>query len=316
MTPKISQNQSVSVAQPQYKSGIKEDIIMSIHTANTPDFTRHVGTCGDKRIAIIIQDPAATHEVHIVDTDALPDQYHQNLMDMLMTPQAQTSKWFGEYMHRQMLFDGSNALETFYKRGWIRQVPIGSVFLTPRPNQSVNLAEALGINPNVEAPKQNQYNPLNDPLAAQQNPLGVQDQQFDDIVAQEQAKLDAFDPLQPTNQHQVNLASDVSENNAAIARGLVAEAEMLEADARAKRTKAAQHDPSAGAVASPVPVTGATTPVPISDGFNPLAKIPAVSVQESTGFIDDATGKSYKTEGARKAAITRRGNAEKSAGNG
>jgi len=289
---------------------------MTVHTSNTPDFTRHVGTCGDKRIAIIIQDPNATHEVHVVDTDALPDQYHQNLMDMLMTPQAQTSKWFGEYMHRQMLFDGTNALRTFYERGWIQQVPITMVYLTPRPNQSVSLSEALGIAPASTVPDQSQYNPLNDPLAAQQNPQGLQEQAFDDIVAREQAKLDAYDPMQPTNQHQVNLAGDVSDNNRAIAQGLVAEAEMLEATARAKRASAAQHDPSAGnPVAAPVPVTG-EMPVSISDGFNPLAKTPAVSVQESTGFVDSATGKSYKTEGALKAAITRRGNAAKSAGNG
>lgn len=291
---------------------------MSVHTANTPDFTRHVGTYGDKRIAIIIQDPAATHEVHIVDTEMLPDQYHQSLMDMLMTPQAQNSKWFGEYMHRNMLFDGTNALKTFYEKGWIKQVPINMVYLTPRPNQSVSMAEALGIAPASTVPNQDQYNPLNDPIAQQQNPQGLQEQAFNDIVAQEQKKLDAFDPLQPTNQHQINLAGDISENNRAIAHGLITEAEMLEADARIKRAKAAQHDPSAGKVVpAPVPVTGAM-PAPVSNAFNPLAKTqPEVSVvQESTGFVDDATGKSYKTEGARKAAITRRGNAAKSAGNG
>lgn len=314
---------------------------MSVHTSNTPDFTRHVGTCGDKRIAIIIQDPAATHEVHVVDTDALPDQYHQNLMDMLMTPQAQSSKWFGEYMHRQMLFDGTNALKTFYEKGWIRQVPIVSVFLTPRPNQSVNLAEALGINPSAVVPNQNQYNPLNDPLATQQNPQGLQEQGFNDIVAQEQAKLDAYDPANPQNQHQVNLSGDVNENNAAIARGLVAEAEMLEADARSKRETAARHDPSAGASSQVgvVPTPGAVpAPVaPAADVFNPLARTQApvdspapapapetvnVSITESTPdpivetvtvYVDSDTGKQYKTEGALKAAITRR---EKSAGNG
>ncbi len=216
---------------------------MSIHTQNTAPSTRHVGTYGDKRVAVIIQDPQATHEVHIIDTDSLPDAYHQNLMDMLMRPEAQASKWFGEYLHRQMLFDGTNALRQFYDKGWIQQVPVTSVFLTPRPNQSVSLAEVLGIALNQNAmnqpPVQNeQFNPL----AHQQNPINQQpqpqytnDPTTDAIIAQEQAKLDQYtqNPSDAYNQHVQNFASDVYAQNRQVAANLMEEAKMLEADAAA-----------------------------------------------------------------------------------
>ena len=285
---------------------------MSVHTGNTPNFTRHVGTVGDKRVAIIIQDPQATHEVHVIDTDALPDAYHQNLMDMLMTPQAQSAKWFGEYLHRNMFFDGTNALKTCYVRGWIQQVPVTSVVLTPRPNQRVALTETLGI-------MTNNYTPQSDPLAAQQNPAGVQEQQFGDIVQQEQAKLNQFDARTQThNQHQANLQGDVHEQNRLIAANLLAEAKLLENDARAKRDLAAQYDPSTKAQSgSYTPAVAVQQEAP----FNPLAKNATANVQVTEtvqvsdgAYVDQSTGKEYKTEAALKAAVTRRENAAK-AGN-
>lgn len=281
---------------------------MSIHTPSTSANTRHVGTVGDKRVAVVIQDPQATHEVHVVDTDALPDMYHQNLMDMLMTPQAQSSKWFGEYLHRNMLFDGTNALKTFYERKWIQVVPVTSVTLTPRPNVRIPLTEALGITIDSVS-KQHNQNPLNDPLAAQQNPAGVQEQAFQDIIAQEQDKLNAFDPSQTThNQHQANLDGDVSEQNRMVAANLLAEAKLLEADALRKREAAAQYDPSTKTQ------KGSYTPVSETVAYNPLSK--DAVVDEGGDFVDSDTGKSYKTESALKAAVTRRENAAKKTGNG
>ena len=278
---------------------------MSIHTATTPNFTRHVGTVGDKRVAIIIQDPQATHEVHVVDTDALPDMYHQNLMDMLMTPQAQAAKWFGEYLHRNMLFDGTNALKTFYEKGWIQQVPVTAVVLTPRPNHRIPLTETLGI-------MSDNYSANVDPLASQQNPAGVQEQQFNDIVAQEQAKLNQFDATKTLhNQHQANLEGDVSERNRQTAANLIAEAKLLENDARAKRDLAAQYDPSTKNQAGSY--TPVAQPVAQPEQYNPLAKNSTVEVVNES-HVDPVTGKEYKTEAALKAAQTRRENAAK-AGN-
>ena len=258
---------------------------MSIHTGNTSTITRHVGTCGDKRVAIVIQDPQATHEVHIVDTDSLPDLYHQNLMDMIMRPEAQASKWLGEYLHRQMFYDGTNCLRQLYEMQWITQVPVTSVYLTPRPNQRVSLAESLGIVVDQGVPvQQEQYNPLAKQPVTPQVGQPATTNQYDVIVQQEQAKLDGG----VYNQHAENLRGDVNENNRLVAANLIEEAKMLEADASNKRRLAAQYDSSTA----------------------------TVSVKVSEEFVDSATGKVYASAGALKGAQTRRENAAKKAGNG
>jgi len=271
---------------------------MSIHSQNTSNTTRHVGTYGDKRVAIIIQDPQETHEVHIIDTDSLPDAYHQNLMDLMMRPEAQASKWLGEYLHRQMLFDGTNALRQFYDKGWIQQVPVTSVYLTPRPNQQISLAEVLGIaiSQGESLPVSNQYNPLATPTTNI-----PQEQSMDDIVAQEQAKLDQFNGTH--NQHAQNLQGDVAENNRLIAANLIAEAKMLESDAAAKRATAAQYDSSVSA-----PVATFTPPTTVN--------VPVMDATPAVNHTDLVTGKSYSSASALKGAITRRENAAKKAGNG
>ncbi len=259
---------------------------MSIHSQNTLDYTRHVGTYNDKKIVVVIQVPEDPYNVHIIDTEALPDMYHQNLMDILMSPEGQNTAWLGEVLNRKMLYDGTSALRTFYDKQMIQIVPTNKVRLVPRPNHSVLLSEALGQvqQPYANDPPANvQQVPINDPLAAVQNPQSLQEQTMEDIVKQEQAKLNAFDTSpQRHNQHAENLTSDVNEQNRLTAANLMAEATMLENEANAKKSLAAQYDPSV-----------ATQPTP--------------SVPQT--FTDPLTGKDYATEAALKGVITRRNNA-------
>lgn len=254
---------------------------MSIHSQNTSKFTKHIGTYGDKRIVVVIQVPEDPHVVHIIDTEALPDNYHQNIMDILESPEAQNARWFGEVLSRRMFFDGTNALRSCYERQWIQFVPTNAVYLTPSANHRKLLSESLGQ-------LSQQYAPV-DPLAALQNPASVQDQQYNDLARQEQAKMDALNtPTDTHNQHIQNLQGDVTEHNKMVAANLIVEARLLEADAKAKRDTAAQYDPSL--VIQSVP----TQPVMMS---------PTV---ENKTFVDSVTGRSYKSASALKGAITRR----------
>lgn len=235
-----------------------------IHSQNTSRMTKHVGTCNDKRIAIILQLPEEPNMVHVVDTDALPDLYSQNLVDIINKPQAQQSRWLGDILHREMFFDGTNALRTLYEKRFIQVVPVNSVTLTPFPNRTIPLADVLVH--------------FKDPA----------DEKYAEIAAQEQARLNAAnvdtnvpDPvtapvLNPIhNQHLENLSADRVEQNRMVAANLIAEAQMLENEAVAKRRLASQYAPS-----TPVAVTGP--------------------------FVDSVTGKTYKTESALKGAVTRR----------
>jgi len=195
---------------------------MSVHTAKTDKFTKHVGVYNDKRIAIILQLPEEPGMVHVIETDALPDQYHEGLINIINTPEAQASRWLGEVLHRRPLADGSNALRTFYERGLIYKVPASHVTLTPYPNKHVPLTDVLAQ--------------FADPLADAQT---SQESNFDEIVAGEQRKLNESVELKH-NQHMENFASDKVDQNRAIAGNLIVEAELLEVEAQRKRAQAAQ----------------------------------------------------------------------------
>lgn len=251
-----------------------------IHGPNTQDMVKHVGVFNDKKCVIVIQLPETPHLVHIIDTETLTDLYHQSLMEIVNSPEAQNAQWLGEVMSRRMLHDGTNALRSFYEKNLIQQVPASNLLLSPRPNVTIPFTQ---IYPSVA-----------DPLTAQQNPFGVRDQQFDNIAVQEQVKLDEQmrqinDPSTTLhNQHIQNFASDASNVNQQIGMGLLAEAQMLEAEAAAKRVKAAQYGVAA----------------------EPTSRMPTISdtsqISDASQFVDQVTGKSYKTAGALKGAITRR----------
>lgn len=237
-----------------------------IHSQNTSKMTKHVGTYNDKRIVVVLQLPEEPGMVHIVDTDALPDLYSQNLVNIVNKPQAQQARWLGDILHREMFFDGTNALRTLYEKRFIQVVSVDAVTLTPFPNRTVPLADVLVH--------------FRDPV----------DEKYAEIAAQEQAKLNEAmaktiadvnvdTPAPMHNQHLENLSADRVEQNRMVAANLITEAQMLEAEATAKRRQASQYDPST-AVSSSI------------DGAGP--------------FVDPVTGKSYKTEGALKGAMTRR----------
>ena len=245
-----------------------------IHSADTSKFVRHVGTYNDKRCVVVIQLPEDPSNVHIVDTDSLPDLYHQNVMTILESPQGQSAKWLGEVLSRSMLYDGENAMRTLYEKGFIQIVPVDRVILTPLPNKPVALSAVL-----------EQYNP--NPIDSYTNALTDKNREYVDIAAREQAKLNESatqdDSALLHNQHVDNLASDKVEAALLIAKNLISEAELLEASAAVKRREAAIYNPA----------------LSVNESVS-------IKIEETGPFIDSVTGKSYKTEGALKGAITRR----------
>ena len=171
-----------------------------IHSQNTNSMVKHVGVFNDKKCVIVIQLPETPHLVHIIDTESLPDLYHQSLMEIVNSPEGQNARWLGEVMSRRMLHDGKNALRSFYENNFIQQVPASTLLLSPKPNITIPFTQ---IYPSVA-----------DPLAAQQNPTGVQDQAYAELAASESVKLDEQMAQLNTpadvlhNQHEQNLSRD------------------------------------------------------------------------------------------------------------
>ena len=255
---------------------------MTVHSADRAKMTKHVGVCNSKRCVVVIQLPEDKSNVHIIDTDALPDQYHQTLMDVVESREGQAATWIGEVLHRRVLGDGTNALRTFYDRELIQEVPVNQVTMTPYPNHHVPLRELLGqVMDSLEE--------------TQSSPMSQQEKMYAEIAAQEQAKLEqslADEDSARHNQHQENLAGDQSEANQKIAEGLLVEAEMLEAEAKRKRDQAAQYG---------VVVDAKKKSELDSNDFK---------VTQDGLFVDLETGRTYKTASALKGAVTKRKRAQ------
>lgn len=268
---------------------------MAVFNNDAPHFRKHVGLYKDKRCVVVLQLPEDPSSVHVIDTDSLPDRFHQDLMDIVEMPESQNSQWLGDVLCRRMLNDGSNALKTFYANQYIQVVSVNDVVMTPRPNQHVPLRmilEAMGI----------------------QQPVEELPGEYADILQQEQQKLNEDLVVAKHNQHAENLAGDSNEQKRQIAMNLIAEAQLLESEAARKRKQAQQYDPSTAEKASLAP-----TELKTNQDHNPevsgQSEVNAESdvlarhgISEQGPFVDPETGKEYSRASTLKSILTRREN--------
>jgi hypothetical protein len=135
-----------------------------------PKFIKHVGVDGKGKKCIVVfrEVPGDAENALIVLTEALPTQFHDDLIAAIESTTAQESTEVSEFLFRQKFKDGTNMLNTLHQNGWLVKVTTKSVMMTPQPSVSINLAELNSqlrlIN---QAPKEAQA------LADSKNPPGV-----------------------------------------------------------------------------------------------------------------------------------------------
>lgn len=196
------------------------------------NMVRHVGKYNDKRCVVVLQLPEDKDNVFIIDTDSLPDQYHDHLMRIVESDEAQQSVWLGEILNRRVMNGGENALTAYFKGGFITSVPVSKVYMMPRPNQSIPLMDviddmrtAMPNDPAAPDPNSQQSS-----QAQQPNPLN-----------------ESSNPASQENQGEIAGSSDdfnlPPTDNKAVAEGLLIEADMLEKDAAQKRQQAYEMSP-------------------------------------------------------------------------
>lgn len=146
-----------------------------------------------------------------VETERLPDMYHDKLIEIVNSKEAQESNDFYEVLNRRTFPDGLNALQALHYKGFLRKQSIDLVTLYPFPGQALPLALA-----NAQADgTMNEYQ-------AQKN---------------EEAQAEANAPIDP--------AAPIDLDNASsIAQGLLVQAELLEMEATSKREEAYALAPS------------------------------------------------------------------------
>lgn len=165
---------------------------------------KHAGQLANTgvRVAVIFRKlPNDDSSCLIVETERLPDSYHDYVIQCLNSKEAVETNDFYEVLNRRTFPDGLNCLTALHQRGFLRKEPVTNITMLPLPGQAVPLAL---INATIDG-KVAEYK------AKQANPNSA-------TVAETVAKV-MGDPT-------------------SVAKGLIMQAELLEQDALAKREEA------------------------------------------------------------------------------
>ena len=109
---------------------------------------KHVGQIVNtqKRCVVVFRElPDDPNNCLVVDTDALPDWMHDDVINASESPGAQASSNFYEYAERTVMSDGSNMLQALHKSGRLMKTPTDNVKMTPNNAVAIGLTELNNI---------------------------------------------------------------------------------------------------------------------------------------------------------------------------
>lgn len=190
------------------------------------DMIRHTGilnNTGKNVVVVFMSLPEDPENALVVDTDALPDSFNEALRKMVESVDGQNAQNLADVLARRISPDGSNMtmLQKLHSAGRLQKVNVDLVTMTPRKGLNWPLRQVL------EAMKQQDQTTPAD--------LSDLDPETRAAVISEMGKF---------NVHARNMEGTTAEGQKAEAAGLLKMAEMLEADASAKRQQAYKLDPS------------------------------------------------------------------------
>lgn len=156
------------------------------------------------RVAVVFRKlPNDDQHCLIVETERLPDSYHDYVIQVLNSREATETNDFYEVLNRRTFPDGLNCLTALHQRGFLRKEPISNINMIPLPGQVVPLAL---INATI-------------------------DKKVDEYMAKKKGE-------ELLKQHQTKAPEIPVGDPVAIAKGLILQAELLEKDAITKREEA------------------------------------------------------------------------------
>ena len=109
---------------------------------------KHVGQIinTQRRCVVVFREvPDEPDQCLVVDTDALQDWMHDDVVNAVEAPGAQASPNFYEYAQRTMFTDGSNMLQTMNARNLLQKVSTSNIMMTPNQTSQVKLSELNDI---------------------------------------------------------------------------------------------------------------------------------------------------------------------------
>jgi hypothetical protein len=105
-------------------------------------FIRHIGKTGERNVAILYrQVPGEEHMCLVIQPDILPAHWHDSIMKVLESDVGQQANELADALHRNLLPDGRNILETLHVERMIKKIRTADVIVTPRPGAKIRLDE-------------------------------------------------------------------------------------------------------------------------------------------------------------------------------
>jgi hypothetical protein len=109
-------------------------------------FLKHIGRHGDRKVAVVFkQIPGDDHMCLVIYPDLLPMHVHDPIMKVLESTVGQAADDFADVLHRNLLPDGRNMLETLHAERVMKRVQTEQVILTPNASSTVKLSELNSI---------------------------------------------------------------------------------------------------------------------------------------------------------------------------
>jgi hypothetical protein len=109
-------------------------------------FLKHIGRHGDRKVAVVFkQIPGDDHMCLVIYPDLLPMHIHDPIMKVLESTVGQAAAELADVLHRNLLPDGRNMLETLHAERVMKRVQTEQVILTPNASSSVKLSELNSI---------------------------------------------------------------------------------------------------------------------------------------------------------------------------
>jgi len=106
--------------------------------------TKHVGrikNTGARIVIVFRQIPEEPNFSLVIETDRLTDMFHDNLIHIVNSNEAQDTVNLYEVLARKSFSNGENCLESVHTRGFLKKVPVSNVEMLPVANMPVPLEE-------------------------------------------------------------------------------------------------------------------------------------------------------------------------------
>lgn len=106
------------------------------------NFLRHVGKVGDRKVAVIFREvPGETHMALVVYSELLNRNIHDPLIRAIESAQGQAAKDLADELSRTYTMDGKIILHVLHLEGMMKKIQTNQVVMTPSPGVTIRLSE-------------------------------------------------------------------------------------------------------------------------------------------------------------------------------